>query len=73
MKAIMDIFKNTKITLLIAITCTIICVVGKYYKNFDFIEFNSFKLSFDFVYFISLVIAIISILILIWQFLSLIC
>ncbi|MBD5398790.1 hypothetical protein HDR60_04790 [bacterium] len=69
----MDIFKNTKITLLIAITCTIICVVGKYYKNFDFIEFNSFKLSFDFVYFISLVIAIISILILISQFLSLIC
>lgn len=61
--------KNTKNLIIFAITCIVICFVGKY-RDFDFVEIGSFKLSFDFMFFVALVGATVSSMILIWKILS---
>ena len=64
-----ELLKNTKNLIIFAITCIVICFVGKY-RDFDFVEIGSFKLSFDFMFFVALVGATVSSIILIWRILS---
>lgn len=64
-----ELLKNTKNLIIFAITCIVICFVGKY-RDFDFVEIGSFKLSFDFMFFVALVGATVSSMILIWKILS---
>ncbi len=54
-----ELLKNTKNLIIFAITCIVICFVGKY-RDFDFVEIGSFKLSFDFMFFVALVGAVVS-------------
>ena len=64
-----ELLKNMKNLIIFAITCIVICFVGKY-RDFDFVEIGSFKLSFDFMFFVALVGATVSSIILIWRILS---
>lgn len=66
---IFELLKNPKNLIIFAITCIVVCIVGEY-RNFDFVEIGSFKLSFDFMFFAALVGAVVSIVILIWKILS---
>ncbi len=66
MLKIFELLKNTKNLIIFALTCMIICFVGKY-RDFDFVEIGTFKLSFDFMFFIALVGATVSSIILIWK------
>ncbi|MBO5434340.1 hypothetical protein J6A31_00765, partial [bacterium] len=63
---IFELLKNPKNLIIFAITCIVVCIVGEY-RNFDFVEIGSFKLSFDFMFFAALVGAVVSIVILIWK------
>ncbi len=69
MLKIFELLKNTKNLIIFAITCIVVCIVGEY-RNFDFVEIGSFKLSFDFMFFVALVGAVVSSTILIWKILS---
>jgi len=55
-KSFFELFRDINICIIIAITSTVVCVVGKY-RDFDFVEIGSFKLSFDFMFFVALVCA----------------
>lgn len=66
MLKILEIFKDTKNLILLSITCLIVCMVGTY-RNFGFVEIGSFKLTFDFMFFVVLVVFIISIVLLVWK------
>ena len=66
---VFELLKNTKNLIIFAITCIVICFVGKY-RDFDFVEIGSFKLSFDFMFFVALVGATVSSIILIWKILG---
>lgn len=68
MMKIFELLKNTKNLVIFSITCAVVCVVGKY-RDFDFVEMGSFKLSFDFVFFFSLVGVVVSSLVLMWKIL----
>ena len=47
-KSFFELFRDINNCIIIAITSTVVCVVGKY-RDFDFVEIGSFKLSFDFL------------------------
>ena len=55
-KNFFELFKDKNNCIIVAITCTIICIVGNY-RDFDFVEIGSFKFSFNFIFFIALVFA----------------
>lgn len=55
---IFNAFKDTKTIIITALSCTTACIIGKY-RNFDVVEFGSFKLSFDFMFFLALVASIV--------------
>lgn len=61
-----ELLKNTKSLIIFAITCIVVCFVGKY-RDFDFVEVGTFKLSFDFMFFAALVGAVVSSVILVWK------
>ena len=55
-KSFFELFRDINNCIIIAITSTVVCIVGKY-RDFDFVEIGSFKLSFDFMFFVALVCA----------------
>lgn len=66
MMKLFELLKITKNLIIFDITCLVICLVGKY-RDFDFVEIGSFKLSFDFIFFAALVGAVVSSVVLIWR------
>lgn len=65
---ILTTFSETTNLIVLFLVCVIICAAGQY-RSFGFIEWGTFKLSFDFIFFIALVGAITSSLILLWKIL----
>lgn len=58
LKNFFDIFSDAYKCIIVALTCTVVCIVGNY-RNFGYVKFGSFELSFDFLFFVSLVLAIV--------------
>lgn len=67
MKSFFEIFSDAYKCIIVALTCTVVCIVGNY-KNFGYVKFGSFELSFDFLFFVSLVLAIVC-----WTILAIAC
>lgn len=67
MKSFFDIFSDAYKCIIVALTCTVVCIVGNY-RNFGYVKFGSFELSFDFLFFVSLVLAIVC-----WTILAIAC
>ena len=57
-KSFFEIFSDAYKCIIVALTCTVVCIVGNY-RNFGYVKFGSFELSFDFLFFVSLVLAIV--------------
>ena len=66
---LIELLKNTKNLIIFAITCIVVCIVGKY-RDFNFVEIGSLKISFDFMFFVALVGAVVSTVILIGKILN---
>ena len=58
MKSFFDIFTDAYKCTIVALTCTVVCIVENY-RNFGYVKFGNFELSFDFLFFVALVLAIV--------------
>ena len=67
LKNFFEIFTDAYKCIIVALTCTVVCIVGNY-RNFGYVKFGSFELSFDFLFFVSLVLAIVC-----WTILAIAC